>query len=285
MILRGEPPQIRQQQLSHQPPTCTTKPLAVSHLLHACILLLELLASDDRVLVQDEHHSLGAAVGQRRSSTWPTTAAQVYSPAHATGSSEPLSDTYGRDARERYIQGEGEWMHQDPPPRSSLTTNDYSLSSKHSVQQSRSHDPVTPTVRLITDDGLLHATTPPPQGYINRFDSSDSQVNSETLSPQDLYMPLPLETTRETMQTPVSPRSRQGSVASSYARQRTFSNSSLSRSSPRDPGQRQTSVSAHSPTAFPVYRAEPRLNQHNKYFCDVSADCRDLTFDRKCEWR
>lgn len=32
-------------------------------------------------------------------------------------------------------------------------------------------------------------------------------------------------------------------------------------------------------------RGDPPQNEHGKYTCDYTEDCRDVTFDRKCEWR
>jgi hypothetical protein len=42
---------------------------------------------------------------------------------------------------------------------------------------------------------------------------------------------------------------------------------------------------AISPRARTIKRPDPPVNEHGKFVCNVSPECAEQTFDRKCEWR
>lgn len=152
------------------------------------------------------------------------------------------------------------------------------------VAPNRSRGGVTPDIRLITTD-LPTSATPfntsiysPGPGLQAPFYHSPSAPPG-TLSPSDLMMPdldMSHSPRHQDSSSGPSPRPRNSSNASRISYDR------ASTGPPSSPSLLGGGNSSRSPVPA---RGMPPVNQDQKYICKFSADCVNLTFDRKCEWR
>ena len=174
----------------------------------------------------------------------------------------------------------------------------------------RSRNPLTPTIRVDTSnlpgfqqqpqDTYLSATSvsssssiPPQDTYYHNPYASHAQH----LSPQGTHFHMHQE--QQEMQTPPhsphAPSPVNGPGGEQISRKRSHSEiSGGHQAQPQSAGSRSGSIASvpaqspgeeYSPRNRSLKRPDPPMNTDNKYYCDFSAECTGLTFDRKCEWR
>ena len=167
-------------------------------------------------------------------------------------------------------------------------------------------NPSTPSIRVTTDfSGFPDFYQQPqdPHHSASSYTSNSSvplqesthyiSYNNAHLSPQTRFM----HPEQRDMQTPPhSPRTPHVATGEQISRKRSHSEMSGgaqvhphsaggSRSGSITSLQPEQSGEEHSPRNRTIKRGDPPTNSENKYTCDFSPECGDLTFDRKCEWR
>lgn len=186
------------------------------------------------------------------------------------------------------------------PPHSSAQLPDFG----YATLPQRARNPESPSIRLDPAfSGVSSATRelrncPMPLSEESTYYAAPYSTNLSTQEPQRFFMAQD----SQSMNTPVSPVSAQHSPRDTMGEQmsRKRSHSQMRDEGPLPSERHSRSGSAaslmqhdnsdladeyQSPRGSRTFkRAEAPTNSENKYYCDFSAECEGLTFDRKCEW-